>query len=249
MTEAPAATDDGQPSPAEIVRGLMREQSKSVLATIQDGHGGHPYGSLVLVAADHDATPLLLISTLADHTRNLVADPRVCLVYDGTAGLASPLTGSRASVQGLAEAAPDARLKERFVRRHPDAALYAGFSDFQLYRVEVERAHLVAGFGRIHWVDAAAIVLDTTGLAAFAEAERGIVDHMNEDHLDAIQAYAAMAGRSGDGWTMTGIDPEGIDLRRRGDTVRLGFDRPVGDAQAARQALIELVRRARASGH
>ena len=247
MTEAPAATDDGQPSPAEIVRGLMREQPKSVLATIQHGHGGHPYGSLVLVAADHDATPLLFISTLADHTRNIVADPRVCLVYDGTAGLASPLTGTRASVQGVARPARDERLKERFVRRHPDAALYAGFGDFQLYRVQVERAHLIAGFGRIHWVDAG-IVLDTTGLDALAEAERGIVDHMNEDHLDAIQAYAAMAGRSGEGWTMTGIDPEGVDLRRRGDTVRLGFDRPVGDAQAARQALIALVQRARTAG-
>jgi putative heme iron utilization protein len=234
-------------TPGRIVRDLMRAQPKVAIGTSLAGQDGFPYVSLAIAAVAHDASPLLLLSRLADHTRNLEADPRISLLFDGTAGLASPLTGARASVQGKALRDDDPHLLERFVRQHPDAATYAGFKDFGLFRIEVTRAHLVAGFGRIHWVEPAEILFDTTGHEELASAEARIVAHMNDDHDDAVQLYARMLGADGDGWTLTGIDPEGADLRRRGDTLRVPFERPIRDAADARSALTGLAERARAA--
>jgi putative heme iron utilization protein len=142
--------------PADLdPRALMRAQATAALGTLMDGA---PYVSLVLVAFDADGAPLLLLSRLAQHTRNLLADPRVSLLFDGTAGLDDPLTGPRLTVLGPAAPCPDPKALERYLARHPSAATYAGFGDFQLYRVGIERGHCVAGFGRIAWIEAAALL-------------------------------------------------------------------------------------------
>ncbi len=221
----------------------MREEPRAALGTLE-ARGGAPYVSLVMAALDHAGRPLLLLSDLADHTRNLKADPRVSLLFDGTAGLESPLAGARASVQGRIGPSTDEGDRRRFVARHPDAGLYVGFADFHLYRVDVERAHLVAGFGRISWVDAGEIL--TSPPQALIDRESDIVGHMNDDHADAVQLYAErLLGRCGDGWRMTGVDAEGADLRRVGETARLWFDNPVQDAESCRVELVRLVKRAR----
>lgn len=222
-------------------RRLMRSVDRATLATSQDGC---PYASLVLTALDHDASPLLLLSDLAEHSKNLKREPRASLLFDGTAGRDDPLTGARVTVLGEAKPVDDARLLTRFTARHPSAAGYAGFADFHLYRLDIARAHLVAGFGRIHAIAAAA--LRSPPAPALAAAESGILEHMNDDHAEAIELYATrLGGGSGSGWRMTGIDPEGIDLRRGGAVVRLDFPAPVGDAEGARAALVRLARHAR----
>lgn len=136
--------------PANFARRLMRGCGRGALAT---SLSGAPYASLVLVAADLDASPLLLLSDLAQHGRNIAFDPRVSLLLDATEGHPDPLAGPRLTVLGQAEAVADRRLLARFTARHPASAGYAGFADFRLYRVAVERGHLVAGFGRIEWID------------------------------------------------------------------------------------------------
>ncbi|NUB08738.1 HugZ family protein [Azospirillum sp. Vi22] len=215
-----------------------------------DGRGGWPYPSLVQVAFDLDGTPLLLLSTLADHTKNIARDPRVGLLFDGTAGLAEPLSGPRLSVLGRAERSEEPRHRARFLARHPGAGLYAGFADFSLYAVSVERAHLVAGFGRVRWLDRAELMLPAIPMA-LAEAEKAILSHMNADHADALRLYATvLAGRSADGagsWTMTGIDPDGCDLRRSGEMARVDFDHGVENPEDARVTLAGLARQARRS--
>lgn len=235
--------------PGAVARGVLRAADRATLATLVRGDqpdAGGPYASLVLMALDHDASPLLLISTLADHTRNVAADSRVSLLVDGTAGLDEPLTGPRVSVQGSAARTDDPRHRARFLARHPGAAMYAGFKDFAFYRVAVARAHLVAGFGRIHWIAAADLLFDTRGSAALAESEAAIVEHMNADHADAVQLYATrLLHQDGEGWRMTGVDPEGADLRHGGRVARLPFAAPVHDAESARAALVQLVRQAR----
>lgn len=228
------------------VRTLLRALDRASLATLLPGEpSGWPYASLVLVAVDHDLTPILLLSDMAEHTRAIKADGRVSLLFDGTAGLDQPLTGPRVTVVGRAERTADDRMRARFLARHPDSALYAGFKDFGFYRVAVERAHLVGGFGKIRWIGAADLAPpQAEGLAG---AEAGIVAHMNADHADAVQLYAAkLIGRAGEGWKMTGIDPEGIDLRRGGEVARLPFDEPLRAAAEARKVLVALVGRARA---
>ena len=181
-------------SPDQIAaaRRLMRSTDRAALATLlPTPEGPAPYASLVLIAVDHDLSPILLISRLAVHTQAIEADPRVSLLLDGTAGLDHALTGARLSVMGRAEISPDARLRERYVARHPEAAMYAGFKDFAFYRVAVERAHLVSGFGKIDWIDAETLMLPEARNEKLVEHEAGIVQHMNEDHADAVALYAS----------------------------------------------------------
>lgn len=227
------------------IRNLVRSADRAVLSTVMRD-GAAPYGSLVLIACGFDAAPLLLISDLADHTKNLKEDPRCSILVDGTVGLEDPLTGARATVMGRAEKLDAPDLLARYVRRHPSAAFYASFGDFHLYRMTVERAHIVAGFGRIHWVDGRAVLFDAAAAGSLAETEGDLVDHMNADHGDAVGLYAnRLLGLDGVGWRLTGCDPEGADLRRGGDVSRIGFDTPVTDADGARNALVRLVKRAR----
>jgi putative heme iron utilization protein len=222
---------------AAAARLLVRSLDRASLATSM---GGAPYASLVLTACAADGAPVLLLSRLAQHTQNLLAEPRASLLFDGTAGLDDPLTGPRVTLVGRCEETADPGLRARYLARHPGAGLYAGFADFSFWRMEVERAHLVAGFGRIHWIPAAALFPPAPALLAAAEAE--IVAHMNEDHAEAVELYATrLLGRSGGFWRMTGIDAEGADLRRGGETARLAFAAPVADPQGARAELVRLV--------
>ncbi len=149
-----SAAENAHEDPARLARRLLRAAESASLATIERDAGG-PYASLVLVAADQDGSPILLLSDLAEHSRNLAADDRASLLFDGTAGLEDRLTGPRLTVLGRAIASDAPSHRARFLARHPGAAQYADFGDFRFYRVAVERAHLVAGFGRIHAIAAA----------------------------------------------------------------------------------------------
>jgi putative heme iron utilization protein len=238
---------------SRTVRALLRGLDRAALATGLPAPPGDeegaawPYASLVLVAVDHDLSPVLLLSDLAEHTKAISSDSRVSLLFDGTGGLDQPLTGARVTLLGRALRSTDERLGQRFLARHPDAAMYAGFRDFHFYRVALERAHLVAGFGKIRWLDAADL-LPAPVPAGLAESETGIVGHMNEDHADALQLYAQkLLGLAGSDWRMTGIDAEGIDLRQAGQVARLSFDQPLANAADARKVLVSLVGRARAA--
>lgn len=210
------------------------------------------YVSLVLACLDQDASPLLLLSTLAEHTRNLQRDPRVSLLFEATSGLKDPLTGARVTVLGRLspageESSAGGRLMARFAARHPSAAGYAGFADFDLYRLTVERGHMVAGFGQINWIEAEELILPSGGHDALAAAEAGIVEHMNRDHGDAVALIARrIAGLKGRGWHMIGVDPEGADFRRGGQLGRVTFEKPVQDPESCRRELVRLTRKARA---
>jgi putative heme iron utilization protein len=232
---------------SRAVRDLVRSLDRAALATALPVDGATwPYASLVLVAVDHDLSPILLLSDLAEHTKAIAGDDRVSLLFDGTHGLDQPLTGPRVTLVGRAVQTADPRLGQRFLARHPDAEIYAGFKDFRFYRIAVERAHLVAGFGKISWLNAEALKAVPAG--GLAESEAGIVAHMNEDHADALQLYARkLLGLPGNDWRMTGIDTEGLDLRRGGRVARLAFDAPLGTASEARKILVGLVAKARAA--
>jgi putative heme iron utilization protein len=229
-------------SAAVTARRLMRALVRASLATA--AAEGWPYASLVLVAVDHDASPLLLLSDLAEHSKNIARDRRVSLLFDGTGGRDDPLTGPRVTVLGELATTDDHRLFSRFTERHPSAAAYAGFADFHLYRLAVQRAHLVAGFGRIEAIAGEALIYPASSALTAAEAE--ILRHMAADHADAVNLYAnRILGFPGDDWRLTGIDPEGIDLRRGGRVERLDFEASVSDASAARAALVRLANLAR----
>jgi putative heme iron utilization protein len=227
---------------AAIARSLLRRIDRAALATSLDGA---PYASLVLVAVDLDGSPLMLLSDLAQHTRNIAADPRIALLLDGTAGHDAPLAGPRLSVLGRAEASADRRLLARFAARHRQGGLYAGFADFRLYRIAVERAHLVAGFGRIAWIAGAAL-RPAGDVAALAAAEAEILAEMNGKEAAAIDLLATrLLACGGEGWQLIAIDPEGVDLRRDREVARLDFPDPAPTPEAARRAVAALVAAAR----
>lgn len=246
-----AATTDGAEDRRQacaLVRRLLRGADRAVLGTAMAATQlqGWPYASLVMLTIDHDLSPLLLLSDLAEHTRNFRRDDRVSLAIDGTGGLDVPLTGSRVTVIGRIAQEDDPRRRARYLARHPAAAQFAGFGDFHLFRVALERAHLVAGFGRARWVKAPELMADVPAVTGLAEAEADILAHMNDHHADAVAAYATgLLQLPAGAWRMVGIDCEGCDLRLEGQVARLGFPDPVRDVDQMRKMLIDLARAAR----
>ena len=236
-------TDDMPRAVRDLVRGLDRAALATALP-VQSG--AWPYASLVLVAVDHDLSPILLLSDLAEHTKAIAADGRVSLLFDGTQGLEQPLTGPRVTLVGRAGA---------HRRRAPGPPLSRPASGCRdvcrlqgLQFLPGGRGARPSG-GRLRQDSLAECRANSRGLllAGLAESEDGIVRHMNEDHADAVQLYAGkLLGLAGSDWRMTGIDAEGIDLRQGGQVARLAFDAPLGAASEARKVLVALVAKARA---
>ncbi len=223
----------------------MRRALKASLATI-DHETGSPYASLVIVAADAGGAPVMLLSTLANHTKNLGKDPRACLLFDETGGDGELLEGARLSVSGIMEktAAPD--IRARFLNRHPSAAGYAGFKDFDYYTLKVEGAHFVGGFGLITDISAQDLKTDISEAAALFDAETDIVEHMNKDHADAVRLFATKLLGAPDGdWRFVSCDPLGCDLVLEEAGLRLNFPQRVTTPDEVREALVELTRTAR----
>lgn len=227
------------------VRRLVRGCLTGSLATLEPDTKD-PAVSLVSVSTDIAGAPVLLISNLAQHTKNLKGDKRAAILFEDREKFDTPLEGGRVSLRGHAEPLDDARAIERYLRHHPDAEAYVSLGDFHFYRLIVDRAYFVGGFGRIFQLAGDDILLKTAKTQKLAEAEQDIIEHMNQDHSDAVALYARMAGFDRDReWRMTGIDPEGLDIRDGGTQLRLDFARDVTNAKQAREALIELAQAAR----
>ena len=231
---------------ASAARALLRRAFKGSLATI-DAKNGYPYASLVTVATDASGAPTLLISNLARHAANLASDPRASIMVDETGALADPLQGARVTVHGKVERTREGAVRRRFLARHPEASFYADFPDFGFFRLAVEGAHYIGGFGRIFDLAPSELLISTDEAASLLEGEPGIVEHMNEDHADAVELYAtALADGEPGAWRMTGIDPEGCDIVCDGTARRIVFAEPVTTPQEARKELVRLVAEARA---
>jgi hypothetical protein len=225
---------------------LIRTARRAALGTL-DASGG-PLVSHVSTATLADGSPVILVSDLSAHTRNLKRDPRASLMFIADEGESADVnTRARISLTGqVAPVADRAAVRERFLRRHPDAALYIDFADFHLMRFVVEDAHLVAGFARATGL-APDQVMAPAGMAeTIAAMDADACAHMNEDHADALELMARLAGGAPGDWRAIAVDPQGIDLAAQGVVVRAEFDQVVGDGGALRKALKRLTDRARA---
>ena len=140
----------------------------------------------------------------------------------------------------------DARVRRRFLARHPKSELYAGFGDFSFWRLNVVSAHLNGGFARAADLKAADVLTDVSGAENLLEAEAGAVAHMNNDHADAVQLYATKLLGAEDGpWQITGLDPDGLDLACGDLTSRLPFPDRVTSAEQLRKVVVALAAKAR----
>ena len=240
-----------EPTFAERARTLVENGRVGTLSTRLEGRDGAPFGSLMPYGVDPAGQPLLLISRLAVHTRNLAADPRASLLV-AEAGDADPLAIGRVTLVGRVAPLGDAdraAARAGYLDRHPSARAWVDFGDFAFHRLAVEAAYFVAGFGAMGWVEDA----DYRAAAPdpLAPHAAGIIDHMNADHADALRLYCqAFAGTTADAATMTAIDRLGLRVRARtadGDRhLRIDFPRPADTPAEARAVLVEMVRAARA---
>jgi len=220
---AKTSVDNTSPSAAVLARTVVRAALKASLATL-DRSSGHPYASLVLVAADPDGTPLILLSKLALHTQNLAAEPRASLLFDGTEGAADPLSGARVTLIGTAIPATSVTARRRFLARHPSAEMYADFADFAFFELSVERAHLVGGFGRIVALASADVATVTADAAALIEAEPALLESLGTAHGAALARLAGRPAAPDQPWRVSGVDPEGLDLVSGPLSARITFN-------------------------
>lgn len=231
--------------PKASAKKLMREARSGALATLMAG-SGDPYCSLVNVATAVDGTPLLLISRLAVHTKNALADPRASLMLDERKE-GDPLQGARVMLMGTVQKteSPDAR--RRYLAYQPEAEMFADFADFAFYELKLKGAHLVAGFGRIVDLTPADLLTDVSDAKAMLEAEVSAIEHMNADHADTCRLYATKLLGAPDGaWRCVGCDPEGLDLQWERVGLRLPFPKRVTEPGALRVVLKQLAEQARA---
>jgi putative heme iron utilization protein len=224
---------------------LLREARSGALATLMPGTGD-PYCSLVNVATAADGAPLMLLSQLAIHTKNLLADGRVSLMLDERKE-GDPLQGARVMLLGSCSKSADPSAPGAYLRRHPEAEQFAGFGDFAFYRVDIRRAHLVAGFGRIVDLEPRDILTGLSDAQALVEAQADAIAHMNADHAEACRLYATgLLGADEGDWRCVGIDPEGIELQQGRDALRLFFPQRVTAPGSLRAMLKQLADEARA---
>ena len=231
------------PTPIPDARALLRAARAGTLATSGDGQ---PFASLVTPAAAPDGSVLLLLSGLSEHTRHLRDEPRCAVMVAGPPVEANPQTAPRLTVTGLGAPEPDPALKARWVALHPYAAFYAGFGDFQLWRIVPKAGLYIGGFASATRLRQADLSWDPDAVAAVADAEHSVLSHCNEDHADALDLIAAAHGAEGPGWRMVACDVDGCDLAREEAVLRVPWSAPVADAGGIRAELVRLTRIARA---
>jgi len=249
------AESDVNPAPettfAERARTLLSHVPVGVLSTHSVKQVGFPFGSLMPYALDARNRPLVLISTMAMHTRNLLADSR-CSLFASTPGAAGdPLGAARVTLLGSAALVPDdeaPETRDAYLERHPNARYWVDFDDFAFYRMAVTEVYFVGGFGVMGWVDASSF-----GIAEpdpLADAGPAIIEHMNDDHAETLVSLARhLKGIEAESASMTSIDRLGFHVRletaERMRSVRIGFPAEVRSAEACREALIAMAKDAK----
>jgi putative heme iron utilization protein len=245
--------DVPEPSYAERARTLAHLGRTGTLASLSRKYPGHPFASVMPYALDERGRLLMLISSMAMHTQNLMTDGRASLlVAQPTAG--DPLAAARLTLMGTAETVPKAEIdgaRAAYLARHANASYWVDFDDFGFWRLEPTDLYFVGGFGAMDWVSASDYM--SAKPDPLADASESILQHVNQDHADALLAY--LRGRGGeppDEATMMAIDRLGFKVRlRTGERVhglRVPFPREVTTAAQCREAFIELFRSPRVGG-
>ncbi|MFD1558792.1 HugZ family protein [Paraburkholderia silviterrae] len=218
--------------PAHAPLHLLHQTSTGTLATHTREPQGFPYPTLLPFAPDARHRPVILVSRLAEHTRNLQDDPRAGFLVAQLGG-EDVLNAPRMTLLGLfepSEAGADAQapLARRYLRYHPDAARYLALGDFTFWTMRVERLRYIAGFGAMGWLDGAD--LDT-------------LDPLAADEEDALIRFFEAHPARRDGLALLGVDRYGADLSIDGVRTRYVFEAPQGDTQSLHAVLADCLAR------
>lgn len=224
---------------AAEARDLLAGRFEAVISTHSVENPGYPFGSAVPYAIGHDGLPCLLLSHLSQHTHNLAADPRCgfTLVAEGAGDLQQ-----RGRLSAIGEISPIdlPASAERYFRYYPQSRFYHDELHFRFYRFHPARVHWNGGFATARWFSPDRVF---TSNPLSADAEKAVVDHMSNDHGDALAGYLRRAGHRpepGQPVVMSGIDAEGMDLRQGERLFRLRLARPIASREDARTVLMEM---------
>ncbi len=241
------------PSHAEYAVTLASRVQVGSLSTIALSPAGYPYGSFVTFALA-DGNPVFLISTMAEHTKNLLADARASLLV-AEPGDGDPLARARVTLIGPCSRLPAGESRDRaraaFLAAHPDAAYYLDFGDFALFSLQVTALRYIGGYGRMSWVSSE----DWYGATAdpLLASAKMILEHMNADHKDTLALYCRAFSQAQDttAAVMTGVDRYGFEMSATTAAgprpIRLGFSRTLVDANEVRGELVAMAKKARAA--
>jgi putative heme iron utilization protein len=221
-------------------RKMLRAHRYGALATHSKKFDGYPFGSITPYLTDHDGSLVILISGLAEHTKNILHNPRVSLITHDQHD-AQIQTQGRITLLGDAEAINNRdAIGARFLRYFPEAESYFQMHDFAFYRIRPIAIRYIGGFGKIHWVNTSHYIVPSYPLIA---QESDVIEHMNADHLDTMRQYCLhLHQRDVLDVAMLGIDCDGFDMRADGEILRIDFAAPIHNAQQARAALVDLAR-------
>lgn len=240
-----------EPTLAERARTLMHLGRIGSLSTLSQKQPGWPFGSVMPYGLDGHGRPIFLISTMAMHTKNLLADDRASLLIMQPDVTGDPLGASRVTVMGRVARVPkeeQAAVREPYLSRHENASYWADFGDFDFYRMEPVDVYYVGGFGVMGWV--AAHDYAKASVDPLADEAPRLIQTMNADRAGDLLRLARASGHAeAEEARMTALDRLGFHLRlRTGDRVqggRLAFSRPVQDARDVTQAFEDLIKQKR----
>jgi putative heme iron utilization protein len=238
------------PQAARLAKTLMRTARFGALAVIEP-NTQIPFVSRVAVATAMDGSPVILVSSLSTHTKGLLANPH-CSLLLGEPGKGDPLAHPRITLQCEAKVLDHSNeagqiARARYLRRNPKAKLYADFGDFSFVKLSVKEASLNGGFGQAYRLTEDDLLLAATLASTFEQSEADVLQHMNNDHQSAVQAIGMATGpKPVKRWTMTGVDPEGVDLASADIVARAWFETAAESFDDVRPRLMELTAASRA---
>jgi heme iron utilization protein len=232
---------------------FLRSTRSGVLSSFSAKFAGYPFGSVMPFVLGHDCQPIVLISTIAEHTKNIISNPKVSLlVFAGGEDLHAngrlTLIGEATQIEK-----DDADMMARYCRYFPESTGYLAMYDFQFYRINVMQARYIAGFGRMSWLanDEIVDVKNAEKAATIAALETSMIEHMNADHQDSMLLYCQhFYGLAPSRVTLIGVDCDGFDVEAVIENtikmLRFNFETPIVDAESARAAFVALSKVARA---
>ena len=218
------------------------------------------YSTFVMTAFDYDLSPILLLSNLSEHTTNIINNNSISLMiceennlYDffpkfnkkfSGIDYEDPMSRPRVTLIGNIKKTLDKNHQKRFLNRHPAAKLYSNFGDMNFYKIEIKTAHLIGGFAHVKWFKKNELI--NKHIVEYADSESSIISHMNNHHNESIKLYLkkfiknVKPSEKNGSWKITGIDPDGFDLRKKKILTRLCFDREISDAKKLRGVFVKL---------
>ena len=223
-------------SSAREAREMLRAHRYGALSTLSKKFDGYPFGSITPYLVDHDGSLIILISTLAEHTKNIQNNPRVSLI---THNQSNPeiQTQGRATVIGDANRIDDReQAGVRYLRYFPEAKTYMGMHDFSFYRIAPVAIRFIGGFGKIHWADLTEYV--PKNFEVYAQQETRLLATLNIQQQSALLLLLKeQHGVNASVVQAIGLDCDGVDVRSEEQVWRLKFAEGLPDPVQATDVL------------